>query len=154
MWSVQFHPKFVSRLRDFKTLATSTRDVISHYTAAVKTNLEKQWADRESKKLEALDTRLTGMVKFLFNLAGNLSQPKQVKDLWTDVIENLAEPCKKIELSEKELCQVFDVFRASIVVCVEALAESSQRNRSAVIDAWERFITGIRDVIAIVYDRM
>lgn len=168
IFSIHLHPKLTSKLRDLKTLMSSTRDLLNDYANLVRQRLAKLWEDQ--RKLKEVDHRIYSFLKLLLNIGATLSQPKQFRDFLSNAVEFIVEPCKRIELrsvislplasSSHSPCSVAeagDLF-SEIELCFHTIAESfaqmPDRHRSQLEDAWIRFIDAMRILILHVYDRV
>jgi hypothetical protein len=101
IFSIHLHPKLISKLRDLKTLMSSTHNLVNDYATLVRQKLGKIWEDQ--KKLKEVEHRIYSFLKLLLNTGAALSQPKQFRDFLSNAVEFIAEPCKRIELT----CVIF-----------------------------------------------
>jgi len=99
---------FVQELRDMRTVALD-KDVQDLQKSFVVSRLEQQASTLHF--IKSVDTNFRTISRNLFTLASGLSQSKEFRDIFNDVVEKLIEPIKSFEWSSKDL----DVFFTALI---------------------------------------
>eukprot|EP01122_Echinamoeba_exundans_P001009 TRINITY_DN1095_c0_g1_i1.p1 TRINITY_DN1095_c0_g1~~TRINITY_DN1095_c0_g1_i1.p1 ORF type:complete len:391 (-),score=37.90 TRINITY_DN1095_c0_g1_i1:29-1201(-) len=152
IFSIHLHPKLISKLRDLKTLMSSTHNLVNDYATLVRQKLGKTWEDQ--KKLKEVEHRIYSFLKLLLNTGAALSQPKQFRDFLSNAVEFIAEPCKRIELTYTEMEDVLTEIETCFHTIAESFTQMPDRHRQQLQDSWLRYAEGMRLLILHVYDRV
>ena len=101
---------FVQELRDMRNVALD-KDVQDLQKGFIVSRLEQQACTLHF--IKSVDTNFRTVSRNLFTLASGLSQSKEFRDIFNDLVEKVIEPIKTFEWSSKELDVFFTAFITS-----------------------------------------
>jgi hypothetical protein len=117
--TVDVDKQLMNNLRDIKTVVTS--DVLNMGCQLVINNLQDRAGGAAIvRKLEQHSGRLRSMLKTIMQIGANLSQSKEYRDFFEDVLTKLAEPLEDANLSLAEM----NIFIMSTAALVRAIPEA------------------------------
>jgi hypothetical protein len=114
--------QLLADLRDIKSIFNA-RCVVDEYVELIK--------NKTDSKVKAL--RL--LVKNLFRIAVGLSQAKEFRDFFEDVLDDICVPLKGLQPED------IDHLFQCVVVCLPQVSQVKVLDRPAFLKSWERYVT-------------
>ncbi|GAM18980.1 hypothetical protein SAMD00019534_021550, partial [Acytostelium subglobosum LB1] len=103
-----------------------------------------------SEKIRQLESKFKSVLKGILAIGSNLSDSKEFRKLFEDIIEKVIDPLKRIDLTSGEVHTFFAVMVD--VFTPEALGLTSLRHRDRVTHHWKSFLTGVKEIVTHIYD--
>lgn len=146
------HPKMVSRLNQIKALVSSHKAELNSFVDEIRKKLgdfkEQEPASAapdpsRQGKAEALVNYK--FLKSFFHLGTAIGQSKDYKKIFTDLLEDIIQPCIDVKLTSAELAELFRLLQIEGQAFISASLGPSpkQSTRKHLGDAWINYITGL-----------
>ncbi|EFA76138.1 hypothetical protein PPL_10719 [Heterostelium album PN500] len=103
-----------------------------------------------NEKLKAMDSKFKSLLKGILAIGSNLSDSKEFRNLFEDIIEKIIDPLKRMDLTRDET-DTFFMFMVE-VFSPEALILLSLSHKDRVVQNWKSFIEGIREIVKYIYE--
>jgi len=104
-----------------------------------------------NEKIKALESKFRSILKGILAIGSNLSDSKEFRNLFEDIVEKVIDPLKRIDLTIAEadtffihLREVFNPEQLSLTL----------RHRDRVVHNWKSFLEGIRGVVLYIYSNV
>ncbi|EGC37439.1 hypothetical protein DICPUDRAFT_30238 [Dictyostelium purpureum] len=123
----------------FQTNQSSTPIITSTSSGIISTST------LSPEKLKNLEGKFKSILKGFLVIGSNLSDSKEFRNLFEDIVEKVIEPLKRIDLAIYEVDTFFVFLRE--VFSPEHLGITSLRHRDRVVHNWKSFLEGIRCVV-------
>jgi len=150
--SIEVDLKLKDDIRDLKAYLFSSKDIPDQYRRSVKAKFSTANPPMSKVKLKHLESKFKSLLKVIMNIGANMSDWKQFKDVFEDMVEKIGDVCLKIDLTAKELDLYFqyleETFEANI------LSPLNLRHGQRFAGNWRRYLEGLRGVMAHIYPRM
>jgi len=145
--SIDIDTKLKDDVRDLKAYIFSSKDIPDKYRRAVKARFNLLNLTKDT--LKAIDGKFKSCLKAIVNIGANISDTKQFKDIFEDLIEKIVEPCCKQDITLEVVDKLFifmeETFETNILD-VLSLRHGQRFNQN-----WRRYLEGLRGVIIHLY---
>ncbi|KAM9991945.1 hypothetical protein ACTFIZ_012610 [Dictyostelium cf. discoideum] len=101
------------------------------------------------EKLKNLELKFRSILKGILVIGSNLSDSKEFRNLFEDIVEKVIEPLKRMEMVMDEVNPFF--YFLIELFSPEQLGIHSLRHRDRVVHNWKSFLEGIRRVVIYLY---
>jgi len=146
---IEIDVKLKDDVRDLKAYLFSSKAIPDKYRKFVKSRFQNSTPPMSKERLHQLDGKYKSILKAIVNIGANVSDSKEFKDILEDLVEKVADPCNKIDMTPLEVDYLFiymeEVFETNIL---EVLA---LRHASRFALNWRRYLEGLRGIMTVVY---
>lgn len=104
--SFDIDPVFTSKLRDVKSVLVGSRSVSEAMLKRVLRYVKE--AKYNESKISWVENRYRFWLRSLVGIGSGLAQAKELRDLFDDVLTNVADPLRELKLSKDEITALFD----------------------------------------------
>ncbi|KAN0014505.1 hypothetical protein ACTFIU_000823 [Dictyostelium citrinum] len=101
------------------------------------------------EKLKSLELKFRSILKGILVIGSNLSDSKEFRNLFEDIVEKVIEPLKRMDMVMDEVNPFF--YFLIELFSPEQLGIHSLRHRDRVVHNWKSFLEGIRRVVIYLY---
>lgn len=146
------HPKIVSRLNQIKALVSSHKAELNSFVDEIRKKLG-DWKEQEpasaapdpSRQGKAESLVNYKFLKAFFHLGTSIGQSKDYKKIFTELLEDIIQPCIDVKLTSAELSELFRLLQIEGQAFISASLGPSpkQSTRKHLGDAWINYITGL-----------
>jgi len=146
---IEIDVKLKDDVRDLKAYLFSSKAIPDKYRKFVKSRFQNSAPPMTKERIHQLDGKYKSILKAIVNIGANVSDSKEFKDILEDMVEKIADPCNKIDMTPLEVDYLFiymeEVFETNIL---EVLA---LRHASRFALNWRRYLEGLRGIMTVVY---
>lgn len=150
--SIEIDLKLKDDIRDLKAYLFSSKDIPDQYRRSVKAKFSTANVPLTKVKLKNLESKFKPLLKAILNIGANLSDSKQFKDIFEDMVEKIGDVILKIDLTVRELEQYFIYLDEAFEMSILGILKIRHGQRFAL--NWKRYLEGLRGVMCHVYPRM
>ena len=129
-------PKLLEDLKEISRLFE--KDVVDHCSATLAANFESQ-SDMPHKQVDRFAKKFPAVLRGLLKISTNLASAREIRDIFADVLEEVVERIRKIELTDKQVERLLDM-----LLDLNHLKGRLER-------AWHSFMTPMRLIIMQIY---
>ena len=104
--SFDIDPMFTSRLRDVKSVLVGSRSVSDALIKRVFRYVKE--AGYDDTKLSWVENRYRFWLRSLVAIGSGLAQAKELRDIFDDVLTNVADPLRELKLSRADVTALFE----------------------------------------------
>jgi len=141
--------QFVDTLRDMKAILNSDRSRIDRLKAHV-VGLLAGW---EKDKIKSLESKFAVLIKTLLTIGANISNPRDFRQFFVTLADDIGELLEKQELTEKEVSELFVALAGGFDAKVHQVLSPSSRVQGRIEKFWPRFVDVVRQCILHMYTR-
>jgi len=150
--SIEIDAKLKDDVRDLKAYLFSSKDITEKYKKAVKGRFSTATPSMMKDKQKQLDGKFKSILKAIVNIGANVSDSKEFKDIFEDMVEKIGDTCKRMDMSVAEMDQLFlflgDTFESHLVEIL------SLRHAPRFANNWRRYLEGLRCILIHMYPLM
>lgn len=150
--SIEIDLKLKDDIRDLKAYLFSSKEIPDQYRRSVKSKFSTPNPIISKIKLKQLESKFKSLLKAILSIGANISDSKQFKDLFEDVVEKIGDVLIKIELSVKEVDLLFLYLEDAFETNILGILNLRHGQRFAV--NWRRYLEGLRGMMAHTYPLM
>lgn len=150
------HPKISSRLSQIKALVASHKaDLMNSFVDEIRKKFG-DWKEQElasaapdpSRQGKAESLVNYKFIKSFFRLGTSIGQTKDFKKIFTDILEDIVQPCIDAKLTSSELAELMRLLQVEGQAFISASLgpHPKQSTKKHLGDAWNNYINGLKRI--------
>eukprot|EP01137_Pigoraptor_chileana_P014800 Opistho-2@69924 len=139
---VQLDPVFLQELRDLKFLLNNDRDVLAEHRALVAAELAAH-----GDTFKTLHAHFKGVARACLAIGAGLSQPKEFRDVFVDVVDKVVDPLRALDWTLIEI----DYFFPALFRSFDSIQSLSKQHRMRFSPVYTRLVRGIHHCVQRLY---
>eukprot|EP01133_Synstelium_polycarpum_P005642 gene5642-6511_t len=101
------------------------------------------------EKLRSLEGKFKPILKGILAIGSSLSDNKEFRNLFEDIVEKIIDPLKRIDMSVGEIDTLLVFLREAFIP--ENLGLNSLRHKDRLVHNWRSFLEGMRAIITVIF---